>query len=162
MLVPLRHVRPHVGFVWIAQPDVAASQPDAVRSLQDLMTAVESGIAFQTFVFGLVWSGQLRSYVQVPEDIMASPPRIFVCALQVSEWLGMSTLNGIQVGTQVNRTQPIVGGSWGMLLSWHNSARSSYRVLDVDPTSCLSFGQWKSLSGLVFLPLLRVRHVRTG
>ena len=53
---------------------------------------------------------------------MASSPCIFVGTLQVSEWLGTSTLSGIQVGTRVKRTQPIVG-SLGMLLSRHNSAR---------------------------------------
>ena len=136
MLVPIRHVRPHVGFVWWTSPTERATteSADDAAAVQELMSAIEQGVPFQVLVFGLMWSAAAREYANVPEDLESRPPRIFVLARRVSTIIGQVEFAGIQFGTQVKRTRDVTGAGRARLLQWNSNGRESYRILDVDPS----------------------------
>ena len=69
MLVPLRHLRPHVGFVWLAhRSSTPSSRATPIYSamtgvVSELMDLVESTGAYQVIVQGLVYLAGENTYV---------------------------------------------------------------------------------------------------
>ena len=154
MLVPLRHVRPHIGFVWwtsgAGPPGLTTEGPTAV---QQLMKSVEASTPFQIITLGLVWSAALSQYVFVPEDLATNPPKTYTFARAVASHIGLEELDGIQFGTQVKRTNSITGAARGRLLTWHNAAQTSYRVIDVNPlrqNALTTTSPWQDSSFVMF------------
>eukprot|EP00959_Pyramimonas_sp_CCMP1952_P186518 3900354-Pyramimonas_sp.AAC.2 len=74
MLVPIRHLRPHVGFVWLLHQkshgghvhDVQHEFNDTVKQMMEI---VETGAAFSSYTYGLVFSSADRSCVVAPPDL---------------------------------------------------------------------------------------------
>ena len=97
MLVPIRHIRPHIadGAILFTQ---LLFTGDLGEALQRLMSCVESCTPFATVTLGRVWSVDRHSYVCVPEDVFTNPPAVFVAGLALSKLLSMGRFDGLQYG----------------------------------------------------------------
>ena len=152
MLAPVRHARPHVGFVWWTSPTALQQRPgmssgylalssscssgsdDKLQAaVVQLMGLVEATVPFQLQAFGMVWSAALSRYMLVPEGLHQNTPSIFSVALAVASHLGMPDIDGVKYGTQVKRTNTVTGAARARPLVWCNASRQNYKVVDVNP-----------------------------
>ena len=150
MLVPIRHLRPHIGFVWLLQRDARhtyAVQNEYNDVVKQMMEMVESGAAFSSYTYGLVYSSSERNYIIIPPDLEQNPPPLWTAAQKVfTGVLNGMKFDGIQFGNKCKRTSAIPAAQRGQLITWNNSRRESYMIREVVPDKALplSFaGPWK-------------------
>ena len=136
MLVPLRHLRPHIGFATmfvfraVYQVDEMAKLTDMVS---ELLSAVEDAIAHRHFQIGLIYDSETHAFVQQPRDLDSNPPRLWHLLRDVSSVLKISRFDGAQYGTRCKRTEVVPSAVTGRLLIWHRDFRESYVVVNIQP-----------------------------
>ena len=121
MMLPLRFIRLHVGFVWLLACAWYSVYGDGEPSDADRVTELLKGIDQSPLgiivTYGLLWNESHGEFKYSPEDLLSLPPRLWVLARHVSiRFLYLSAFDGIQYGTQSRRTKPIEQSSGGQLL----------------------------------------------
>ncbi len=154
MMVPIRHIKPHVNFLQASQFLASADQTkeDVVMKL---LEAIDFGPFGTVIMYGRVYSESDQGYVFVPPDLERNPPYIYRLARDVaSALLSWSGFDGIQFGTQTKRTTVVIGASRGILVTWNRTDRSQYNIQDVKPTSTISLDfdhlHWKHRSYIMY------------
>ena len=79
MGLPLRHVRPHIGFVWLLGNAVASS----AEMVSVWMNLVDDHALRQLFTYGKIWSRERQAFYYVPDNIQEHPPKVYSLALKV-------------------------------------------------------------------------------
>eukprot|EP00973_Karenia_brevis_P051296 7125953-Karenia_brevis.AAC.1 len=86
LLVPCRHVRPHIGFTWLFFKDfVGAVAEDAIVVVFDRMNLVEDHVNGQIFTYGKLWNVQENQFYWAPADLQSRPPEVYVKAKHAAE-----------------------------------------------------------------------------
>ena len=129
MLLPLRHVRPHVGFVWLLSSVFNFSSEtdnNVMTVLKTLMDLVENFILGQLYTYGRVWNDSSMEFNMIPPDLETNPPEIYVKSSEIaSKVLGLPKIDGVQFGTGVKRTDAIQNTTSGKLVVWDKLHRSN-------------------------------------
>ena len=111
MGLPLRHVRPHVGFTWLIAPVSSDSTRDVMSAeiAATLMDLIEDHATGQTFTYGNLWSTEKQAFYCVPDTLQENPPRVFTLAKEVSSSiLQFAPVLGVQFGTGCKATEALV------------------------------------------------------
>ncbi len=79
MLVPIRHIRPHIGFTWLLVDLTRVFTPVRDSELvHTIMELVEESIVGQIFTYGKLWDTvHMRYYLVVPPDLLIRPPVVY-------------------------------------------------------------------------------------
>ena len=131
MLLALRHVRPHVGFVWLTHNlSLENDFSDDIKvTLQSLMDLVENHVLGQVYTYGKLWNSTTSEYYFVPPDLENNPLEVYVKANEIAvQVLQMKGIDGIQFGTGVKHTDPVVNAKMGKLVVWDKANRKGYTI----------------------------------
>ena len=137
MGLPLRHVRPHVGFTWLIAPVSSDSTRDVMSAeiAATLMDLIEDHATGQTFTYGNLWSTEKQAFYCVPDTLQENPPRVFTLAKEVSSSiLQFAPVLGVQFGTGCKATEALVNIPYGKLVVWNRHNRPSYKITPVVPS----------------------------
>ena len=150
MGLPLRHVRPHVGFVWLL--DTHFEGDDSMMELvSGLMNSIEDHAIGQVFTYGHLWNNEQQSFITVPDNLHEQPPKTYSMALQVaSSVLNFTPIEGVQFGTGCKATEPLVNIPYGRLVVWNKNNRPGYRVTSVEPSKRYTLASRGSYTDLSF------------
>ena len=133
MLIPLRHCRPHIGFVWLLM--IYSSDGNQLAGvLKALMDLVEDLFPGQVFTYGRQWNRDADEYVLVPPDLESRPPRAYELARTLARSvLLLLRFDGVQLGTAVRHTEPLANVNKSRLIEWQKMHREGYMVTSVRP-----------------------------
>ena len=73
MLLPLRHVRPTIGFVWFFLTTAYEIYNVVSTAVENMMTLIDFAIGGQTTTMGKLYKRDESMFVYVPEDLQESP-----------------------------------------------------------------------------------------
>ena len=162
--LPLRHIRPHVGFLWLLEAvgelsAGGASMSDIVAKLMDLIDEHASG---QIFTYGKIWSPESQSFYNVPDTLQEQPPPVYRLATQVSgSVLQFAPVSGVQFGTACKTTESMVNISHGKLVVWNRQNRSGYKISSVIPSKRYTLTSRGSYSDYSFFLVYNFGNVET-
>ena len=148
-LVPMRHVRPHVGYVteflafFTGNSTVIGA---ACVQLCRIVDLVETGI---TYTVGLVWHVQEKVFKMVPEDLHIITPQVWILAKKVAAEVLRADFHGIMYGAGVKRTGSLPISSVATLFTWHSKDITAYRMHTVNPQATHALGT-KESSSIIF------------
>ena len=136
MLVPIRHLRPHVGFAtmtFFLSLLGFAEEDGLTEAVSTLLDLIESMVPYKHFQLGLVYDSEAHSFIQNPTDLDSNPPPVWTQLKMVAKILKISRYDGVQFGTKCKRTEVVPSSVTGRLLVWHHQHRASYVVVQVQP-----------------------------
>ncbi len=140
MMIPIRHMRPHVGFVTVHFNMSAQVYTVALEKLASLlMDNVDASPFGITMHYGKIYSETQQQFVMVPSDIDSMPPTIWTHAKQVAiSVLAWEFVDGIQFATQTKRTLPVRLASSARLVVWDRRDHMKYKISSVNPQTTIS------------------------
>jgi len=147
MLVPLRHIRPHIGFVWMLsvidqncdESCVLPRRPDQFeienqKLVNGIMELVENFIPGQVFTYGLVWNRTTERFILVPADLDTNPPEMYVLSQRLArDVLDFSLFAGVQFGVNVQHSDALPNIVRGRMVVWTRMERKHYEIMSVNP-----------------------------
>lgn len=164
MMIPLRHMRPHIGFVWwlrSTQVTLATQNSEDASTAFQLLQAIDMTPFGQIITYGRVYSDEASSFVLVPPDLTSFPPVIWKLALAVAnDVLSLDHFDGIQFGTQLKRTKAVALSLFGRLVVWNRNDYKNYSVTEVNPINAIHLDrqqtQWTNISFLMYFTYSRL------
>ena len=85
LLLPLRHDRPHIGFVWLLFSNLANFAAHTVASAAEFVAAVrslvEDFVMGQASTCGRLWNNKANEYEYVSPDLMGNRPAVLPAQL---------------------------------------------------------------------------------
>ena len=103
MLVPLRHVRPHVGFVWLLQITENTSEEHKLL-ISELMDLVEDHVLGQVYTYGRQWNSSAQQFDTIPDDLASQPPKIYSRASTAAREILNIEMDGVQFGNGIRHS----------------------------------------------------------
>ena len=154
MGLPLRHVRPHIGFLWLLNSSATDGDEESAELVSLLMNLVDDHALGQVFTYGKIWSRERQAFYFVPDNIQEQPPKVYTLAVKVaSSVLQFSPVEGIQFGTACKSTEPLVNVPHGKLVVWNKSNRPGYKITSVVPSQRYTLTSRGSYTDFSFLLL---------
>ena len=74
MLVPIIHIRPHIGFTWLLDDATRViTQVADTELVHSIMELVEESVVGQIFTYGKLWDTVHMRYYLVPPALLSRP-----------------------------------------------------------------------------------------
>ena len=149
MLLPIRHIRPHIGFTWLLDdPQVGDS-----KLVHLIMEPVEESVVGQIFTYGKLCDTVHMRYYLFPPDLLSRPPVLYHESKQLATILGVQSFEGVQFGTDCKFTAPLQNTTRGKLITWNRSLSSNYEIKIIRAYQRFSLVPRGSSSGFCFVML---------
>ena len=132
MLLPLRHARPHVDFVWLLTISFGAFDVEA-ELVSLVMNVVEDHVLGQVCTYGRFWNACTNEYEFSSLKLHENPPSAYTEMQEISSLvLWLPGYYGVQSGTEVKRTEPFANISEARLVVETKQYLVGYTIESVD------------------------------
>ena len=158
MMIPLRHVRVHIGFVsenkFIHFTEIGG-QITSHKIVSNMMDSVDNSPVGHIVVYGTIYDNDLRHFRLQPPDLHERPPSLWLMARAIaSEILLLRSFDAIQAGTMLKRTRAVPSAVGGTLIMWNRRNHVDYVIKECLPVSPLDMeignSHWDQRSYLLY------------
>jgi hypothetical protein len=120
MLVPTRHIRPHIGFTWLLDdPTRDLFQVGDSKLVHSIMELVEESVVGQILIYGKLWDTVHVRYYLVPPDLLTRSPVVYHESVQLAAILDFQSFEGVQFSTDCKFTDPLQGTTRGKHIAYY-------------------------------------------
>ena len=88
IMIPIRHMRPHIGFTWFLSTSaslVFSAGSDVALTVAKLMDMINMTSLGLVVAYGLIWQEHLSQFSLVPSDLRENAPNVWTAATVVAQ-----------------------------------------------------------------------------